>query len=405
MPPQQDERLLSELTLDDAKRIIVYAAATLLALFLFLLLIGKVLVALLLGVVAGAYLLPVQEWLEQRLHARAGSALITISLIVVPLVALGAYGWYELSGYSNVVHERRDEIIASVSKALEQYVSVENTRAGLQTVFSQAVLRSGEAIQGVRKQAALLLASATIFFFTVFYVLTQRVRLASYIKVRVPGEFLPLYEKLTANVGGALSGALLAVLIDQALKALVVLILNLVFGVPLALVLALVTFLIGFFPLLGEWAIYIPISVYLLVFQNRPTAALVYLCIGMAMTVSSSLLLRPRLAARGAGRFNFYWMLVALVAGVFTFGIPGIVLGPAILGFAKAIVETLAGDVRYETSLLKEEKVQQAEEEAREDSEASAKASADAEEAGTDAEDARRDSDADDTHRGAHAAD
>ncbi|HEY0080308.1 MAG TPA: AI-2E family transporter, partial [Pyrinomonadaceae bacterium] len=205
-----------------------------------------------------------------------------------------------------------------------------------------------------------------IFFFTIFYVLTQRVRLASYIKVRVPGEYLPLYEKLTENVGGALRGALLAVLVDQTLKGVVILTLNLVFGVPLAVVLGLLTFLIGFFPLLGEWAVYVPISIYLLVFRNEPTSAAIYLSVGLALTLTSSLLVRPRLASSGARRFNFYWMLVALVAGVYTFGMPGIVLGPAILGFVKAVGETLFGDVRYETSLLKEEKVQQAEEEANE---------------------------------------
>ena len=55
------------------------------------------------------------------------------------------------------------------------------------------------------------------------------------------------------------------------------------------------------------------------------------------MTLGSSLLLRPKLASESARRFNFYWMLVALVAGVYVFGIAGVVLGPAILGFVKAV--------------------------------------------------------------------
>jgi predicted PurR-regulated permease PerM len=193
-------------------------------------------------------------------------------------------------------------------------------------------------------------------------VLTHRVRIASYLKVRVPGEYLPFYEKLTANIGGALRGALRAVFIDQSLKALVIIVLNLIFGVPLAVVLGLVTFLTGFFPLLGEWAVYIPISIYLFVFRADPVAAGIYLAIGIGMTLGSSLLLRPKLASEGARRFNFYWMLVALVAGVYVFGIAGVVLGPAILGFVKAVADTLFGDVRYETSLLKEEVAQQQEE-------------------------------------------
>jgi predicted PurR-regulated permease PerM len=174
--------------------------------------------------------------------------------------------------------------------------------------------------------------------------------------------FLPFYERLGENVGGALRGALFAVMVDQTAKAVAILIMNLVFGVPLAVALALVTFLIGFFPLLGEWAVYIPVSVYLLVFQHRPGAAAAYLLIGVAMTFGSSLVLRPKLAARSAERFNFYWMLVGLVTGVYAFGIPGVVLGPAILGFAKAILDTLVGDVKYETSLLKEERAQAKEE-------------------------------------------
>ena len=346
----------------DAKRILVYGTAVLLAVVLFLLLVGKVLVALLLGVVAGVYLLPVQEWLERRLRARAGSALITIALIVVPLVALTGYAWYEMSSYSTLVHQKRAEIINSISTSLARYFPLarENTRLGLEAAFAEAVTRSAEASQELRKRAALLLASLSLFFFTVFYVLTQRVRIAAYIKMRVPGDYLPLYEKLTVNIGGALRGALRAVFIDQSLKAFVIIILNLVFGVPLAVVLGLVTFLLGFFPLLGEWAVYVPVSIYLFVFRHQPVSALIYLAIGISMTLGSSLLLRPKLASASARRFTFYWMLVALVAGVYVFGIPGIVLGPAILGFVKAVADTLVGDVRYETSLLKSEGEQQA---------------------------------------------
>jgi predicted PurR-regulated permease PerM len=356
-----DSRRLSDLTLGEAKRILVYGVALLLAVVLFFMLVGKVLVALLLGVVAAVYLLPVQEWLEVHLRRRAGSALITISLIVIPLVVITAFSWHELSNYSNRVFERRDEIINSISDSLSRHLPIEREgmRTSLQAAFTEGVTRSAEIIKDLRDRAPLLLASLTLFFFTVYYVLTHRVRVASYLKVRVPGEYLPFYEKLTANIGGALRGALRAVFIDQSLKALVIVVLNFVFGVPLALVLGVLTFLLGFFPLVGEWAIYIPVAVYLFVFRNDPVAAGVYLAAGIGMTLGSSLLLRPKLASKSARRFNFYWMLVALVAGVYVFGVAGVVLGPAILGFVKAVADTLFGDVRYETSLLKEEVRQQ----------------------------------------------
>ncbi|HEU4596297.1 MAG TPA: AI-2E family transporter [Pyrinomonadaceae bacterium] len=356
-----DERFLRDLTLSEARSLVIYGAATLLAVVLFFLLIGKVLVALLLGVVAGAYLVPVQEWLERRLRARAGSAVITILLIIVPLVALVGYGWYEMSDYSRAVVGRQKEITASISDSLSRHlgVSYKETQDALQAAFSEALVRSAEALEEFRKGAALLLASATVFFFTVFYVLTHRTKLKAYIKLRVPGEFLPLYEKLSENVGGALRGALWAVFIDQSVKALIIFVCNLVFDVPLAVALALAAFLVGFFPLLGVWVIYVPVSLYLLVFRDAPGAAATYFLIGVLMTFGSSLLLRPLLASKQSGGFNFYWMLIALVAGVYVFGIPGIMLGPVILGFAKAILDTLVGDVKYGTSLLREEHVQE----------------------------------------------
>ena len=38
---------------------------------------------------------------------------------------------------------------------------------------------------------------------------------------------------------------------------------------------------------------------------------------------------------------NFYWMLVALVTGVYTFGLVGMLLGPMLIGLLKAIVDTI----------------------------------------------------------------
>jgi predicted PurR-regulated permease PerM len=352
-----NSRRITELTVGEAKKVVVYTVLISVATGLLTVLLGRLLVALLLGVVAATYLLPFQRWFEQRFRVRDGSALVTIALIVLPLVALVGYVVYELSAYTNLLQEHRQGIIQPLSQALAKYLPLApaTARAGLEAGFAAVIASSVEAAQGLRRQTPMLLASLTLFFFTVFYVLTRRERLNAYLKLRIPGVYLPLYERLSANIGSALNGVLKAVFVDQLIKAVVILVLNLVFDVPLAVALAVLTFMIGFFPLLGEWAIYIPVSIYLLVFQNAPLNAALYLGIGICLTICSSLLLRPRLASQGNRQFNFYWMLVALVTGVFSFGIPGIVLGPAILGFVKALLDTLAGQVRPASSLLVQE--------------------------------------------------
>src|ERR671921_1570355 len=166
MPDDFETKRLADVTVGEANRALVYGAAVLLALFLSFWLLRELLVALLLGAVAGAYLLPVQEWLERRLRARAGSALITMALIVVPLAATVGYGWQEMSGYSAEGQDerRREQIVAGISHSLSEYVAVENTRAVLQNAFAQAFVRSGEALAGLKERTALLLVSATVFF-------------------------------------------------------------------------------------------------------------------------------------------------------------------------------------------------------------------------------------------------
>src|SRR5215212_1084130 len=144
-PEDFESKRLADVTVGEAKRALIYGAVIVLALWLCVWLLGEILVALLLGVVAGAFLLPVQEWLERRLHARSGSALITIALIVVPLVLLAGYTWYELSGYStNISKQQRAEISDAISGALERYIPVSRagTRATLEAAFTEGLTRS-----------------------------------------------------------------------------------------------------------------------------------------------------------------------------------------------------------------------------------------------------------------------
>jgi len=127
-----------------------------------------------------------------------------------------------------------------------------------------------------------------------------------------------------------------------------ILILNLMFGVPLAAVLALASFVIGFFPIVGSWSIYVPAAAWLLIFKGSPTAALLMLLIGFGVnTLFISMYLRPKIAADRSRVLNFYWMLVGLVTGVYTFGLSGILLGPILIGLLKAVIDTVTAGANW----------------------------------------------------------
>ena len=52
--------------------------------------------------------------------------------------------------------------------------------------------------------------------------------------------------------------------------------------------------------------------------------------------------LRPKIGAEKSKVLNFYWMLVGLITGVYTFGLVGVLLGPIVIGLLKAIVDTVS---------------------------------------------------------------
>ena len=207
----------------------------------------------------------------------------------------------------------------------------------------------GTKIPAAIKEAVVdLSVAATIFLLTAAYVFTDADSIVSYVASKVPQRYDRLRESLVTNVSGVLYGAIYSTLLTQSLKTLVIFLMNLVFGVPLAAVLAILSFIIGFFPIVGSWSVYVPVAAWLLVFRDSPVKAGLMVLVGFLVnTLFISTYLRPKIAAERSGVLNFYWMFVALVTGVYTFGLAGILLGPILIGLLKAVVDSVTSQTSW----------------------------------------------------------
>jgi predicted PurR-regulated permease PerM len=72
-------------------------------------------------------------------------------------------------------------------------------------------------------------------------------------------------------------------------------------------------------------------------------------------TVFISMYLRPKIAADRSRVLNFYWMFVALVTGVYTFGLAGILIGPILIGLLKAVIDTVTAKSSWQLIDLEDE--------------------------------------------------
>jgi cell division transport system ATP-binding protein len=102
------------------------------------------------------------------------------------------------------------------------------------------------------------------------------------------------------------------------------------------------SFVIGFFPIVGSWSVYLPVAGWLLVFRDAPARRPSWSVVGTLFnTVFISMYVRPTLAAAKSRVLNFYWMFVGLVTGVYAFGLAGVLLGPLLIGLLKAVIDTV----------------------------------------------------------------
>ena len=313
---------------------------------LFLYMVHEVVVAIIAGVVLAVYMIPFQRWAGSHLKSGPLTAIVTIIVVVVPVVSIVVYSWMEISGAVTYLEDNSEEVAARVTEALQRlpFGTGLEVRDQVPQWVEAVAERAGSMAGDLREALDMVVLGMAVFLFTAFYVLTDHHAIARYVRDRIPGRYQELADRISDSVGQVAYGALYATFVTQVAKAAIVLAMNLIWDVPLAAVLAVAAFFIGFLPIVGSWSVYVPVAAYLFVFRGDALGAVLMLVVGLLVnTIFISMVLRPRMAARKSGVLNFYWMFLALVTGVYTFGLAGIVIGPVLIALLRAVFETVAG--------------------------------------------------------------
>jgi predicted PurR-regulated permease PerM len=335
---------VADLTLPELRRILITTMLGAIVLALFLWMVRKVVIAAILGLIIGFYIRPLHLWLARRTEKPTLSAILTLLTVILPILAVLAYSYGEMADVVAYATTHQEEIATKMNAAVRRlpFLTSESAATAIDNFVAAATIFGTKLPLVLRSAVAGFSISATIFLFTAFYILIEAEKIGTYISAKIPPRYDELRRALDQNVRGVLYGAIYSTLLTQTLKSLIILGMNLAFGVPLAGALAVVSFIVGFFPIVGSWSVYIPTAIWLVVFRDAVGSAVAMVVIGtLVNTVFISTYLRPKIAAERSGVLNFYWMFVALITGVYTFGLAGILLGPILIGLLKAVVDTV----------------------------------------------------------------
>lgn len=340
---------VADLTVPEFRRILLTSVLFALILVLFFWMVRTVLIGAILAVIVAFYLRPLYRRLTRTMPP-APAALLSLAVILVPVISISVYSYLELRDATSYLSSHQDEVVTRIDSALNRLPFLQGG------TFTDQIRRwiiaatgyGSSVAEAVAEAFVELTVSVAIFLFTTFYVLTDAERIAHYVRGKIAPRYNELVGALETNVRGVLYGAIFATFVTQAIKSLVVLAMNLAFHVPLAVVLGILSFVIGFFPIVGSWSVYVPVAMWLVVFRSDWTAAIIVLLVGfLGNTMFISMYVRPKLAAEKSRVLNFYWMFVGLVTGVYTFGIVGILLGPIVIGLLKAVFDTVTAHTSW----------------------------------------------------------
>ncbi|MEP6621368.1 MAG: AI-2E family transporter [bacterium] len=335
---------IGDLTLPEVRRILITTLLGAVVLGLFLWMVKTVVIAAILGLIIGFYLRPPHLWLVKRTGSPTASAILTLLAVIVPILGVLAYSYSELSDVVTYASVHQAEIVLKVDAAVQRlpFLTGASASGALGRFVTDATAYGTRLPVLIKEALGSFTVSATIFMFTAFYIMIEAESIGAYLGSKVAPRYEELRRALEVNVRGVLYGAIYSTLLTQTLKSLIILAMNLAFHVPLAGALAVVSFIIGFFPIVGSWSVYIPVAIWLIIFRDAMGPAVAMVLIGtLVNTVFISTYLRPKIAADRSRVLNFYWMFVALITGVYTFGLAGILLGPILIGLLKAIVDTV----------------------------------------------------------------
>jgi len=349
---------IADLTLPELRRILITTLLGATVLVLFLWMVRSVVIAAILGLIIGFYIRPLYLWLLQRLGRPTLSAILTLLGVTVPIVIVLIYSYMQLSGVGTYAAAHQQEIVQKVDEAVRRlpFLGSSSASAWAGRMVAEATAYGARLPLELREALAGFSIAATIFLFTAFYILIEAERVGEYVTSKIPPRYHELRRSLEVNVRGVLYGAIYSTLLTQTMKSVIILAMNVTFRVPLAAPLAVVSFIIGFFPIVGSWSVYVPVAIWLAIFRDAPGQALLMVAIGtLVNTIFISTYLRPKIAADRSRVLNFYWMFVALVTGVYTFGLAGILIGPILIGLLKAVVDTVTARSSWQLIELEDE--------------------------------------------------
>ena len=301
------------------------------------------------------------QWLERHIHRRVLSAFIVMLLIVVLYLVMIFQVVYILANELTSFSVATGTANATLANAFANMLGVSGVpvvtnvtadagQAGsdILTAFVNVALGI---IQDIIKSAPLYLFQLFIVTLLVWYLLINGDHIVAEFKSLPPRE----HQGAANAFLGHLNSIYHALYVNYILAALISGIIALFFfpiiGVPYAFTLGFLMLTVGVVPIIGKALVYVPVSLYFFVIGDPIKGIWVLVLSIILFQIIVGTLVIPFLGRRGKAGIPKPVALLAYVIPFAALGLVGVIIGPAVYGFALALYRTYLDKRKKEDAL------------------------------------------------------
>ncbi len=179
-----------------------------------------------------------------------------------------------------------------------------------------------------------LAAQVLILIFSIFYFARDGDKIVQYIKDVVPDKDKGFYREVIKGADDVLKSIIVGNIIPAAILGILSGVVYYFLGYPYVILLAIVSGIAMFIPIIGPWIVYGAIGIFSILLGNTMQGVLVII-LGWIIETTTDFYIRPRISVQYSEVHPLVFLL-GFIYGAVTMGIPGLFIGPMILGITYA---------------------------------------------------------------------
>ncbi len=175
-----------------------------------------------------------------------------------------------------------------------------------------------------------IIAQVFILIFSIFYFARDGDKVIQYVSDVIPDKDKSFYWKVFNSADDVLKSIIVGNVIPAAILGVVSGFIYYFLGYPYVILLAIISGIAMFIPVIGPWIVYGIIGVFSILTGNTLQGVLVII-FGWITETSTDFYIRPRISVQYSEIHPLIFLL-GFIYGAITLGVPGLFIGPLILG-------------------------------------------------------------------------